>query len=105
MARVISSILELHYSTGNISDVTVELTTPHRTKIYWGASGRDNAEYALSFPLPADLYASPPTPNDSSVVIESEPARRYLVKYVICSAYYSTECSIAIFALNYFFHQ
>lgn len=64
----------------SLPDVTVELTTPHRTKIYWAATGRDNAEYALSFPLPSALYDSPPTPNDSSVTVESEPATRYLVK-------------------------
>lgn len=63
-----------------VTDVTVELTTPHRTKIYWGASGRTNAEYSLSFPLPMSLYKKPPTPKDADVSIDEESERRYLIK-------------------------
>ncbi|OQR69415.1 heme-binding protein 2-like, partial [Tropilaelaps mercedesae] len=64
----------------NKENVTVELTTPHRTKIYWGASGRANAEYSLSFPLPQGLYDKPPTPNDASISVDMEPSRKYLVR-------------------------
>ncbi|XP_028968463.1 heme-binding protein 2-like [Galendromus occidentalis] len=64
----------------NKQNVTVDLTTPHRTKIYWGAGGRSNAEYSLSFPLPKNLYKDPPKANDPSVVVENEPATLYLVK-------------------------
>lgn len=63
-----------------LSDVTVDLTTPHRTKIYWGSRGRDNAEYELAFPLPQNLYFDPPEANDPTVSVDTEPERRFLVK-------------------------
>ncbi|XP_049268072.1 heme-binding protein 2 [Rhipicephalus sanguineus] len=71
----------IYYIQGfNDQNVTVDLTTPHRTLVTRGASGRRLANYTMAFPLPANLYMNPPQANDKDIYITVEPPRRYAVK-------------------------
>ncbi|XP_049512943.1 heme-binding protein 2 [Dermacentor silvarum] len=71
----------IYYIQGfNDQNVTVDLTTPHRTLVSRGASGRRLANYTMAFPLPANLYMNPPQANDKDICITVEPPRRYAVK-------------------------
>lgn len=63
-----------------MADVTVDLTTPHRTLVSRGASGRRLANYTMAFPLPENLYMNPPKANDKDICVTVEPPRRYVVK-------------------------
>ncbi|XP_064459123.1 heme-binding protein 1-like [Ornithodoros turicata] len=65
----------------NDQNVTVDLTTPHRTFVHErGASGKRMSDYTMAFPLPLSLYHNPPKANDKEVFIHTEPPRRYIVK-------------------------
>ncbi|XP_077555117.1 heme-binding protein 2-like [Haemaphysalis longicornis] len=71
----------IYYIQGfNDQNVTVDLTTPHRTLVSRGASGRRLANYTMAFPLPANLYMNPPKANDKDICVTVEPPRRYVVK-------------------------
>ncbi|KAL3171625.1 hypothetical protein MRX96_013816 [Rhipicephalus microplus] len=66
----------IYYIQGfNDQNVTVDLTTPHRTLVTRGASGHRLANYTMAFPLPAELYMNPPQANDKDIRITVEPPR------------------------------
>ncbi|CAN7992094.1 heme-binding protein 2-like [Ixodes scapularis] len=64
----------------NDQNVTVDLTTPHRTRVSRVMSSRSLSNYTMAFPLPNNLYGNPPRALDKEVFIQIEPPRKYIVK-------------------------
>ncbi|EEC08830.1 conserved hypothetical protein [Ixodes scapularis] len=63
-----------------VPNVTVDLTTPHRTRVSRVMSSRSLSNYTMAFPLPNNLYGNPPRALDKEVFIQIEPPRKYIVK-------------------------